>query len=200
LVQVNGAKKTLLIQLFRYTKTTQAVQHLFGGASQLSNLLRNYRRMTKNFKGVPRHPTILVVDNDSGPEDMFKHLSSLLKKTVDGSDQHYFVYQNLYVVPVPKVGGAFTAMEHLFEPEVLNTKLNGRTLDLTNKETDGTKFYSKNDFSIEVIQKKQTSVNFDGFRPLLDAIAAVQTDYAIKVAAAAGAALPAAPAPAVAVP
>jgi retron-type reverse transcriptase len=188
LVKVNGANKTLLVQFFKFTKTARAVQHLSGGASQLSNLISNYRSMIKNFKGTPAHPTILVVDNDSGPEKLFKHLSSVLKKQVDGSDQYYFVYENLYLVAVPKVGGAFTAMEQLFEPEILNTKLNGKTLDLTNKEIDGRKFYSKNDFSIEIIQKKQKSINFGGFKPLLDAIVAVQIDYAIKVAAAAGAA------------
>ena len=74
------------------------------------------------------------MDNNSGPEKLFQHLFNLLKKTVDGSDPYYFVYENLYVVPVPKIGGAFTAMEQLFDPTVLNTKLNGRTLDLTNEE------------------------------------------------------------------
>ena len=87
-------------------------------------------------------------------------------------------------------------MEHLFEPKVLKTKLNGKDLDLTNKETDGKKFYSKNEFSIEVIQKRQSTISFDGFKPLLDAIAAVQIDYAIKVAVAAGAAIAPASAPA----
>jgi RNA-directed DNA polymerase len=74
-------------------------------------------------------------------------------------------------------------MEQLFELKVLATVLGSKKLDLTNKEADGTKFYSKNTFSIEVIQKKQSTTNFDGFRPLLDAIVAVQKDYAAKVAA-----------------
>ncbi len=73
-------------------------------------------------------------------------------------------------------------MEQLFDPVVLKTKLGGRQLDLTNKEPDGKTFYSKNEFSIQVIQKKQTSINFDGFKPLLNAIVAVQLDYANKVA------------------
>lgn len=188
LVEVKGTQRNLLVRLFKFTKTTGRVQGLSGGASQLSNILSDYRKMIKNFKGVPKHPTILVVDNDSGPEKLFKHLSNLLKKKVDGDDPYYYAYENLYVVPVPKVGGAFTAMEQLFEPNVLKTDLNGRKLDLTNKEPDGTKFYSKNTFSIEVIQKGQAGINFDGFKPLLDAIAAVQTDYAIRTAAAAGAA------------
>jgi hypothetical protein len=191
LVQVAGTRKNLLVHLFKFTKTAEKVQHLSGGASQLHNLLSNYRKMTKNFKGIPKHPTILVVDNDSGPETIFKHLSSLLKKPVDGSDQYYFVYENLYVVPVPKIGGAFTTMEKLFESKVLDTILNGKKLDLTNKEPDGKKYYSKNDFSIEVIQKRQSTINFEGFKPLLEAITAVQKDYATKVAAVAG--VPSAP-------
>lgn len=186
LVQVIGTKKTLLVQLFKFTETAKSVQKISGGASQLSNLLSNYRKMGKNFKGTPKHPTILVVDNDSGPEQLFKHLTNLLKKPIDGNDPYYFVYENLYVVPVPKIGGAFTAMEKLFEPKVLDTKLNGKQLDLTNKETDGKKYYSKNDFSIEVIQKNQSAINFEGFKPLLAAIEAVKKDYATKVAAAAG--------------
>lgn len=197
LVQLSGTSKNPLAQLFKFTKTAEVVQHLSGGASQLSNLLSNYRKMTKNFKGRPRQPTILVVDNDSGPENLFKHLSNLLKKKVDGSDPYYFVYENLYVVPVPKIGGTFTAMEKLFKPEVLNIELNGKKLDLTNKEPDGKQFYSKNTFSIEVIQKRQSTISFDGFKPLLDAIVAVQKDYAIKVAAGAGVATKPATAPAV---
>jgi RNA-directed DNA polymerase len=159
------------------------VQQITGGASQLLKLMKNYPEMTANFKGVPQHPTILVVDNDSGPEHLFKELSKLLKKDVDGSDAFYFVYQNLYVVPVPKIGLAFTAMEKLFESKVLDEKLDGKTLDLTNKETDGKKFYSKNEFSIQIVQKKQATIKFDGFKPLLNAIVDVQNDYAAKVAA-----------------
>ena len=184
LVRIHGTSKNILVQFFKFTDTAAKVQQISGGASQLSNLLSNYRKMTKNFKGIPKHPTILVVDNDSGPEKLFKHLTNLLKREVDGSEPYYFVYENLYVVPVPKIGGAFTAMENLFEPKVLDIRLNGKKLDLTNKEPDGKKFYSKNEFSIQVIQKRQSEINFEGFKPLLDAIAAVQRDYTIKVAAA----------------
>ena len=183
LVQLKDKKKSFLVRLFRFTKTAEEVQHLSGGASQLSNLLKDYRRRIKRFRDVPQHPTILIVDNDSGPEDLFKHLSSMLKTKIDGSDPFYFVYENLYVVPVPKVGGAFTAMENLFEPKVLATTLKGRVLDLTNKETDGAKFYSKNEFAGQVIQKGQASINFSGFKPLLSNIVAVQKDYAARAAA-----------------
>ena len=104
------------------------------------------------------------------------------KTKVDGSAPFYWVYGNLYVVPLPKVAGPI-AIAQLFGKEVLDTQLDGRTLDLSNKETDGTKFYSKHEFSIHVVQKNQKSIKFDGFKPLLDNIVAVQLDYASKLRA-----------------
>ena len=76
-------------------------------------------------------------------------------------------------------------MENLFKPEVLATTLSGRKLDLSNKETDAKRFYSKNDFSIGVIQKNQSSIDFRGFKPLLDALVAVQKDYSTRATVAA---------------
>ena len=58
LVQVRGASKTLLVRLFKFTQTAADVQNLSGGASQLSNLLSNYRKMIGSFKGIPKQPTI----------------------------------------------------------------------------------------------------------------------------------------------
>lgn len=189
LMQIAGGQKNYLVHLFKFTKTAAAVQKISGGAGQLSNILSNYRKMGKNFKTTPKHPTILIVDNDSGPEKLFEKLSGILKKKIDGSEQFYFAYENLYVVPVPKIGGAFTAIEQLFETKVLEQKLNGRSLDLTNKETDGKKFYSKNEFSIEIVQKGQNGIDFSGFKPLLDAIVAAQADYASRLAILGGAAV-----------
>jgi hypothetical protein len=184
LIKPNGKEKGFLVQLFGFTDTAEEVQKLSGGAPQLNNLLGDYRKRIANCKRTPQQPTILVVDNDSGPQNLYSHLGNILKKKVDGSEPFYWAYENLYVVPVPKIGGAHTAMENLFEKEVLDTKLGGRILDLTNKETDSKKFYSKHDFSIQVVQKKQKSIKFDGFRPFLDNIVAVQKDYASKLAAA----------------
>ncbi|MBB4378460.1 retron Ec67 family RNA-directed DNA polymerase/endonuclease [Bradyrhizobium sp. SBR1B] len=185
LVKTAGKKTSFLVQLFGFTKTATQVLKLSGGAPQLNNLLRDYRRNTANCKGMPQQPTMLIVDNDSGSQSLYSHLGRILKTDVDGSEPFYWVYGNLYVVPLPKIGSGPTAIEQLFEKEVLDTELEGRTLDLTNKETDGTKFYSKHEFSIHVVQKKQKSITFDGFRPLLDNMVAVQKDYASRVAAAA---------------
>ncbi|WP_143274749.1 hypothetical protein [Bradyrhizobium canariense] len=127
---------------------------------------------------------MLIVDNDSGSQSLYSHLGKILKTNVDGSEPFYWVYGNLYVVPLPKIAGGPVAIEQLFDKDVLDTKLDGRTLDLSNKENDGTKFYSKHEFSIHVVQKKQKAIKFDGFKPLLDNIVSVQKDYASRVAAA----------------
>ncbi|WP_315742402.1 retron Ec67 family RNA-directed DNA polymerase/endonuclease [Bradyrhizobium sp. SZCCHNR1075] len=184
LVKSGGSGMAFLVQFFGFTKTADQVMKLSGGATQLNILLGDYRRRTRNCKGVPEHPTIIVVDNDSGSKPLFSHLSQILKAPVDGTKPFYWAYGNLYVVPIPKVSAAPIAIEELFDKEVLETKLDGRVLDLSNKEEDGKKYYSKHEFSIHVVQKRQKSVKFDGFKPLLNSIAAVQRDYADRVAAA----------------
>jgi RNA-directed DNA polymerase len=113
LIKPNGKEKGFLVQLFGFTKTADEVQKLSGGAPQLNSLLGDYRKRIANCKLTPQQPTILVVDNDLGPQDLFKHLGKILKKAVDGSEPFYWAYGNLYVVPVPKIAGAHIAMEDL---------------------------------------------------------------------------------------
>jgi RNA-directed DNA polymerase len=101
---------------------------------------------------------------------------------VDGSKQFYYIYENLYVVPVPKVGGADTPIEMLFEKKLLSDVLNGKHLDLT-ADNDPSKYYFKNDFAVHVVKKGGAAVNFDGFDPLLKALVAVKLDYAKRLVA-----------------
>jgi RNA-directed DNA polymerase len=129
-------------------------------------------------------PVIIVVDNDSGAKSLFSHIYNLNKQAgpVDGSNQFYYIYENIYVVPVPKVAGADTPIEKLFEKKLLSTVWNGKQLDLTG-DKDQTKYYFKNDFAVHVVKNGGTAVNFDGFDPLLKALVAVKLDYATRLAA-----------------
>ena len=101
---------------------------------------------------------------------------------MDGSKQFYYIYENLYVVPVPKVGGADTPIELLFEKKLLSAVVNGKHLDLT-ADKDPSKHYFKNDFAVHVVKKGGAAVNFDGFDPLLKALIAVKLDYAKRLVA-----------------
>jgi RNA-directed DNA polymerase len=79
---------------------------------------------------------------------------------------------------------------------MLATKVDGKTFDRTNHETDGDKFYSKFTFATKVVAASKVAVNYDGFEPLLQAILDVQADYAQRLLSV-PAPVPAAPAPAV---
>jgi hypothetical protein len=77
---------------------------------------------------------------------------------------------------VPKVAGAATPIEKLFEKKLLSTVWTGKQLDLTGDE-DPSKYYFKHDFAIHVVKSSGAAVNFDGFDPLLKALVAVKLDY-----------------------
>jgi RNA-directed DNA polymerase len=150
-----GPDGALKVTLFKYTKTSAAVQHLAGGSGQLKNLANTYASRTKGFKSGAEYPLILVADFDEGSKDLFRIVRDRTAKTVDGSEPWYHLDANLYVVPIPKVGGADTPIERLFEQSVLDTKLDGKTFDIKSHEKDGSKFYSKKTFATKVIAAKR---------------------------------------------
>ena len=116
---------------------------------------------------------------------MYSLLNTLLKpqNPITGLDEFYYVRENMYVVPVPKIGGAPTAIENLFDPALLKTVLNGKTFDLTGKQKDVSKYYGKAIFAEHVVKKNRATINFAGFQPLLNALVHVQLDYAARLAA-----------------
>lgn len=177
-----GANANLKISLFRYTKTTAIVQQLSGGSGQLSKLAFTYASRVKGFKSGAKHPLILIADFDEGSEELFKTVKSKTGKEVDGSEPWYFLYKNLYVVPIPKQGTGPTAIEDLFEKSVLEEVFEGKMFDRKGVEKDGSKVYSKATFAKKIVANKKASISFVNFEPLLDAIVAVELDYAKRIA------------------
>lgn len=183
LVESKGAITKIRPRFFKYSDTAAALQDLSGGTGELNNLLTHYRNRIRTFKGGASQPVIIIVDNDSGAKTIFSHIYNLDKSAgpVDGSKQFYYIYENLYVVPVPKVAGGETPIEKLFEGKLLSTVWNGKRFDQTGDKTPS-KYYFKNDFAIHVVKKGGASVKFDGFDPLLKALVAVKFDYAARLA------------------
>ena len=174
----------LKVKLFKYTKTSAAVQNLGGGTGDMPRLAREDSSRIKGLeKSGGEHPLIMVVDHDEGSNDIFAHVKHMTKKRVDGSQAWYYLEKNLYVVPIPMVGGRHTPIERLFEQKLLDRPYQGKTLDLKNTETDGAKFFSKKTFATKVVAADKATIKFDGFEPLLTAIAEVIEDYKTKVAA-----------------
>jgi hypothetical protein len=178
LVEAKGGVTRIRPRFFKYSDTAAAIQGLSGGTGELNKLLSDYRNRIKTFKGGVSQPVIIVVDNDAGSKNIFSHIYNLNKKAgpADGSKQFYYIYENLYVVPVPKVAGADTPIEKLFEKKLLSTVWKGKQLDLAG-DKDPSKYYFKHDFAIHVVKSGGGAVNFDGFDPLLNALVAVKLDY-----------------------
>ncbi|PDT73701.1 retron Ec67 family RNA-directed DNA polymerase/endonuclease [Bradyrhizobium sp. C9] len=180
-------KAGLNIDFFYYTDTSATFQDLSGGTGELNKLLGSYRARASSFKHGPTQPVFMVVDNDSGSNGLFRHLAGILGKPVGGMDPFYHVFDNLYVVPIPKAGVA-AAIEDLFEAVLLTRTINGRAFDRTGKQKDLSKWYSKFDFATQIVKPERAKINFAGFEPLLQAISDARKDFASRVSAGAAAA------------
>ena len=183
LIEVAGGKKEHKLQFFKYGNSSRELMGLSGGTGELKNLLGEYRKRISGFKFGGTQPVIILVDNDEGAKVFFSTLGSITKTKVSGTDPFYYVYANLYAVPIPPTGNPVTAIEGLFDPALLDTIYDGKKLDLTNKEPDGSKFYSKHTFAKSVVRPNQNKIDFKGFESLLIAIDQVLTDYDTRLAA-----------------
>jgi hypothetical protein len=182
LVDVVAGKRRHKLKFFKYGKSSRELMGLSGGTGELKNLLGEYRGRISGFKCGGLNPVIILVDNDAGAEKLFAVLSKILGRKISGTDQFYYVYANLYIVPIPPTGNPVASIEGLFDPYLLKTVYDGKVLDLTNKETDSTKYYSKHAFAKNVVRPQQDKINFAGFGPLLTAIEQVLGDYAARLA------------------
>ncbi len=170
----------LKVKLFKYTKTSAALQQLSGGTGELLKLVNTYAGRVRNFKSGGKQPLIIIADSDVGSKDLFKAVENKSKKAM-GSQSWYHLGLNLYVVPIPKKGMDETPIERLFDEALLKTIYDGKQFNDTNADKDGSKFYGKKVFATKVVAANKATVNFGGFEPLLDAIAEVIEHHNAKV-------------------
>ncbi|WP_192178038.1 retron Ec67 family RNA-directed DNA polymerase/endonuclease [Mesorhizobium amorphae] len=161
---------------------TWKLQKLAGGVTELTSFLGEYRERIKDFKHGGKYPLVIVVDNDQESKGMFSHIKNIIKSAapVDGSAPFYYIYANLYVVAIPKIGSKDTYIERLFSDKVLKKTLDGKTFDVTGKKNNKTHYF-KSDFAKKVIKKNKANIDFKRFKPLLERIAAVKADYATRI-------------------
>lgn len=182
LISSDGSKE-LLIRLFRQTRISRVAQGIGGGAGDLAGLIRFYtERMSATKVQLPELPVIVIVDNDDGPRGKGGVFSAVKQAsgtgTVDGTERFYHVCSNLYLVPTPLLtGGAHSMIESFLAPAVLSTKVGGKSLHLDEKTFDKTKHIGKELFVKHVVQKNAATIDFSGYKPILDAITEVIADY-----------------------
>jgi retron-type reverse transcriptase/5S rRNA maturation endonuclease (ribonuclease M5) len=182
LASKNGSRIELNIGFFSYTKTSDRILHLGGGTGDMCNFISNYSLEASVFRHEgKRHPVIILIDNDSGAAPIFSTIKKATKSAVeiDGSLHCYFIRDNLYVIPLPKLRGLPTAIEDFFEKSVLATKLGGKVFSRTDKFDAATQ-YGKHLFAKHVIRDNQNNVDFAGFGVVLKRIAQVMAIHSAK--------------------
>lgn len=181
-----GDRFEFAVQFFNYRGQAHEIMDLRGGAGNLKSIpldyLRNLdakRKGRKPFKHIPvAHPVILLLDNDDG----LGSVASTVKKNFDVSikissaDLFYNITKNLYLVKTPETNGK-SCIEDLFPTDVKNTRLNGKKFN-PDSTIDPQSEYGKEVFAKTVVKPNARHIDFSGFDPLLDRIAAVLDDYA----------------------
>ncbi len=175
---ITSKKTSLLVDFYSYSKSAQLVMKLTGGAAPLKSFIADYGLNFSRFKAAKlANPVIVVVDNDAANNPLWALLRDKYKVVgADGSAQFYRVTKNLYVVPIPRIGGKDTFIEHLFDQATLDAKLDGKTFDFGQKnKIIAAGKYGKKAFAKNVVAVNRKTINFDGFDALLTNIqAAIQ--------------------------
>ena len=83
------------------------------------------------------------------------------------------------MMATPLIGGKESAIEDFFSPATLNIPLSGKTFQ-KDPPFDSSKHYGKAIFAEEVVKKNAQTIDFTGFKPILDNLAGILADYAAK--------------------
>ncbi|WP_057920843.1 retron Ec67 family RNA-directed DNA polymerase/endonuclease [Lysobacter capsici] len=173
----------LLIHLLRYTPRIERLFGLSGGGHQLITFIKNYHDEYRYIQG-PRgsKPVIAVVDNDKIGRDTINLVEKITKTPMPTGAQSVRVYDNLYVVltsPHDKAG-KHHCIEDCFDPEFVKSELAGKKIS---KGTKGVKLdpvteVSKAWFAEKITKPSFKPIDFSGFQPLLNEIAAIIAKHA----------------------
>lgn len=173
------------VRFMNYSRTIHDVLQLGGGTGDLKHLILKYQKAVKSFGHAPlSHPVIIVIDNDDGAKEIFSVINGTGGPTIshDTTASFYFLGANLYLVKTPEQGKAKkSCIEHLFDPTLLDTVIDGKTFD-PNKEHAADGKYGKLVFAERVVKPNANAIDFSGFVSLLDRIIAVLDDYEAKQA------------------
>ncbi len=177
----------LMVRLFERSATTGRILGIPGGSSQLVPLIVDILSEAKGFKEpIESHPVIFLIDNDEGAAPFF----SFAKKqgiVCDRTSPYVHLGRNVYFVPTPQTAaGGDTMIENFFEKAVLDTELNGKKFNPNTTSGDTKTHYGKAYFATHVIKKREKTISFDGFKPILDRIQMVLHAHSTKAVAAPG--------------
>ncbi len=178
-----GEKDRFNVRFVRHSEVAGRLLELNGGTAALKRFCSVYVDQTKKFlSGAPTKPVIVVVDSDKAGRDVINYVKAIAKNQglpdIAGL-KYVFARPNLYVVWVPSPPKTDYVMENLFSDELLKKTLGDKVLTLNNHKTlDGE--YGKMWFAKKVVPNAQVK-DFLGFKPLLDTLVEVMTDFNSRI-------------------
>jgi hypothetical protein len=177
----SSGKVSFLIKRFKYSRShTTEILGIKGGCGDIINFIKAYKSEFERFS-VPgmKEPVILLIDNDDGGRKVLNFVREMLRTNVEEikREPYIHVYRNLYLIPTPLQGNQKESkIEDLFDASILEIKIEGKTFNPSNEKVTATT-YSKAVFARKVVEEMASSINFEGFVPLLDRIAKVIADH-----------------------
>ncbi len=173
---------TSAVTFFNYSNLAHRLLEIGGGSSDLKYFFikTRYQQDIQKFKHKPlKHPVIILIDNDNGAKEIFGTLSKNYGIAIDLqlAAPFFHVTDNLYLVKTPEKGSdGLSYIEDFFDPVLLATKLEGKKFN-PNKDHGADGEYGKYVFAEKVVRPNAGTINFSGFAPLLERIAAVIDHY-----------------------
>lgn len=176
-------KIKLLFRRHRYPskdrgKLTARVLGLHGGTPHIKEFIQILHHEYKSIKASPGdQPVIITLDDDDGVKKIRAFVKQMFGKDLDQSVGFHHLFGNVYIVLTPTPAGSSSSdMEDLFNAATHSIVVNGRTFD-PSKDGDTRTTYGKATFAYEVVAKQYATIDFTGFRPLLDRFVAALNDY-----------------------
>lgn len=178
-------KFKLNIRFHKYSnKTNIRMTNLTGGAGPLKNFIIEYHTQAKEFHApLANQPLIILIDNDAGKAEIIKAVQNIYKKKVTGNEPFVHIFRNLYIILTPlQPQSNNSCIEDFFDADTLKIPHEGKVFN-RNDDRDNASEFSKVVFAHKVIRLKAATINFDGFKPLLDRLQLAIEDYALQVKA-----------------
>lgn len=163
---------------YRHSSTARILGLRDGGSSSLNNFIATYKKETAKFKAPgQKHPVVILYDNDSGAKKIRNGIKQASGATVTGNEPFVHVVSNLYAVATPLLNGAQESkIEDFFEAAIKAVIVDGKSFSEENEFEAATQ-YGKKVFAHKVVRPNADTVNFDGFRPLLNNLVLAITSH-----------------------
>ena len=183
--------------LFSFLNRTRRLRYFFdlseNGAHTFKNIYQVYSETQNNkyrnfpkikefaslSSSVPKHPVILLLDNEVGKDRPLRTLLNEMKITEEFTD-YINVIDNLYILKIPNLSGKDNVeIENLFSDDLLKRDFNGKTLNLSDKYNKDSQI-GKDKFS-KYVYRNYKEIDFSNFKPLLNSLIALIEDYQRKI-------------------